>query len=200
MSTCPRLFLTLSFAWLAVAASPTDAADDKGQFAVKGTGLAKCSQLLKAFENQDRTLSEFGGYITGYTTAMNRMQPDTFDLAPWQSTEFLALALANYCAGNPETQFYQAIALMMQSLEKDRLKERSDPVVLKEGDQETAVYREVLRRVQSRLKELGHYSGGVDGLYGPQTKAAVQKLQKDKGVPETGFLDQNTLKLMFYPG
>ncbi len=197
----PRQLLMLSLAaWLGAAASPAVAADSKGQFAIKGTGLAQCAELLKAFETKDRTLSEFGGYITGYLTAMNRMQPDTFDLAPWQSTEFLALALANYCAKKPETQFFQAIGLMMKSLEQDRLTERSEPIVLKDGDQEAPIYQEVLRRVQNRLKALGYYDGGVDGLFGPQTKAAVQKMQKDKGVAETGFLDQNTLKLMFYPG
>jgi hypothetical protein len=44
------------------------------------------------------------------------------------------------------------------------------------------------RRVQAALRLLGYYDGVVDGIFGPQTRAAIRHYQHDAGVPETGTL------------
>lgn len=44
------------------------------------------------------------------------------------------------------------------------------------------------RRVQAALKLLGYYNDAVDGVFGPQTRAAVRRYQHDTGVPMTGTL------------
>lgn len=44
------------------------------------------------------------------------------------------------------------------------------------------------RRVQAALRLLGYYNGVVDGVFGPQTRAAVRHYQHDAGVPMTGTL------------
>jgi hypothetical protein len=44
------------------------------------------------------------------------------------------------------------------------------------------------RRVQAALRLLGYYEGVVDGIFGPQTRAAIRHYQHDVGVPETGTL------------
>lgn len=46
--------------------------------------------------------------------------------------------------------------------------------------------------VQTQLQQAGYYQAPVDGIYGPQTVAAVQQLQTDSGLPTTGFVDQAT--------
>lgn len=46
--------------------------------------------------------------------------------------------------------------------------------------------------LQTSLTEAGYSPGPVDGVYGPQTVAAVQALQKDSGLPETGTVDKAT--------
>ncbi len=46
--------------------------------------------------------------------------------------------------------------------------------------------------LQTDLQAAGLYDGGIDGIYGPQTIAAVEKLQKDAGLPVTGLVDPAT--------
>ncbi|KQS97721.1 hypothetical protein ASG23_18365 [Cellulomonas sp. Leaf395] len=46
--------------------------------------------------------------------------------------------------------------------------------------------------LQQQLTEAGYYTGAVDGIYGPQTVAAVEALQNAAGLPETGTMDKAT--------
>ena len=46
--------------------------------------------------------------------------------------------------------------------------------------------------LQQALADAGYYEGEVDGVYGPQTVAAVEVLQKANGLPQTGTLDKAT--------
>ncbi|HEY2813725.1 MAG TPA: peptidoglycan-binding domain-containing protein [Acidimicrobiales bacterium] len=46
--------------------------------------------------------------------------------------------------------------------------------------------------LQTALHTTGYYTGDVDGVYGPSTAEAVQKLQTTNGLPSTGWLDQAT--------
>ncbi len=50
----------------------------------------------------------------------------------------------------------------------------------------------VVAGAQEELAELGYYNGGIDGAFGPKTSAAVQRYQRDYGLPVTGRLDRNT--------
>jgi peptidoglycan hydrolase-like protein with peptidoglycan-binding domain len=46
--------------------------------------------------------------------------------------------------------------------------------------------------VQASLAAAGYYEGEVDGVYGPDTVAAVEALQVDRGLPVTGLVDRAT--------
>jgi peptidoglycan hydrolase-like protein with peptidoglycan-binding domain len=46
--------------------------------------------------------------------------------------------------------------------------------------------------LQTDLQTAGYYQGQIDGIYGPQTVAAVEQLQKDSNLPVTGLVDQAT--------
>lgn len=46
--------------------------------------------------------------------------------------------------------------------------------------------------LQTDLATAGFYAGRIDGIYGPETIAAVEELQKDAGLPETGLMDPPT--------
>jgi Putative peptidoglycan binding domain/Caspase domain len=44
------------------------------------------------------------------------------------------------------------------------------------------------RRVQARLGELGYYDGRIDGVFGPDTRAAIRRFQHEIGAQMTGIL------------
>jgi len=50
--------------------------------------------------------------------------------------------------------------------------------------------------LQTQLKQAGYDPGPIDGIYGPQTVAAVDKLQADSGLPVTGFVDEATARAL----
>lgn len=50
-----------------------------------------------------------------------------------------------------------------------------------------------VKKVQKKLKELGYYTGSVDGIYGKQTKNAVTKFQKNCGITADGICGKQTL-------
>jgi peptidoglycan hydrolase-like protein with peptidoglycan-binding domain len=50
--------------------------------------------------------------------------------------------------------------------------------------------------LQTDLQKAGYYKGPIDGIYGPQTVAAVKQLQTDNGLPVTGLVDQATAQAL----
>jgi hypothetical protein len=52
---------------------------------------------------------------------------------------------------------------------------------------------QVLENVQLALRDLGYYRGPIDGLIGPQTRAALAAFQRDNGLVETAAVDEPTL-------
>jgi hypothetical protein len=50
-----------------------------------------------------------------------------------------------------------------------------------------------IRSAQEALKAKGFDPGEVDGRYGPNTRAAITKYQRDNGLRETGRFDEATL-------
>lgn len=56
-------------------------------------------------------------------------------------------------------------------------------------------YPKYIRKLQTKLQELGYYSDKIDGRLGKATKTAIIKFQKDKELP-IGQLDFSTLKIL----
>jgi peptidoglycan hydrolase-like protein with peptidoglycan-binding domain len=46
--------------------------------------------------------------------------------------------------------------------------------------------------LQTSLRDAGFYGGEIDGIYGPETVAAVEQLQQSAGLPVTGLVDRAT--------
>ncbi len=55
---------------------------------------------------------------------------------------------------------------------------------------------EEVRRVQKKLKQLGYYTGSVDGIYGSATQKAVKAFQKNCGITADGIAGPKTLKYL----
>ncbi len=52
-------------------------------------------------------------------------------------------------------------------------------------------------QLQERLKELGYYSGEVDGQFGPGTREAVIAFQKKNGLDADGLAGEETQKVLY---
>ena len=50
-----------------------------------------------------------------------------------------------------------------------------------------------VRRIQTKLKSLGFYSGAVDGIYGAKTQSAVKRFQSSVGITADGIAGPKTL-------
>ena len=55
---------------------------------------------------------------------------------------------------------------------------------------------QVVANVQSALQEQGYYQGEVDGVLGPQTRAALAEYQSAQGLEPTGLVDEPTLETL----
>ena len=58
--------------------------------------------------------------------------------------------------------------------------------------QERRPSQEQIKRAQEQLKAAGYEPGSVDGVWGPQTEAAVRDFQKQHGLSVSGALDDGT--------
>ena len=56
---------------------------------------------------------------------------------------------------------------------------------------------EAVSRLQARLKELGYYTGSVDGVAGSGTVNAIKAFQKKNGLSQTGTADADTQALLY---
>jgi peptidoglycan hydrolase-like protein with peptidoglycan-binding domain len=54
----------------------------------------------------------------------------------------------------------------------------------------------VIRNVQQRLRTLGFYRGGVDGLWGAGTQASLERFQQGRGLQPTGQVNPLTLQAL----
>lgn len=44
------------------------------------------------------------------------------------------------------------------------------------------------RGVQEALTRVGYYAGGIDGIFRPETRAAIRRFQHELGVEMTGVI------------
>lgn len=73
----------------------------------------------------------------------------------------------------------------------------SNPPERSQGDPTSAATRPQpsaqVREAQQRLHTIGLYGGPLDGFWGPETQAAVQRFQQSYGVPVSARLDDATI-------
>ena len=55
---------------------------------------------------------------------------------------------------------------------------------------------ETVRSAQTALNDQGYSAGAVDGQWGPNTQNAVRRFQGDKGLTQSGTLDDATLNAL----
>lgn len=180
-------------------ASPAFAADSKGRAAPKGWGLATCQQFLDAATKKDEEVVRvIISWLNGFITATNILEKDTYDVAPWQDSLFLLNVMIPYCQQTPKQPLIGVVFGLTQELIKDRIKEHEEILPLEIGKRRLAVYKSVLRDAQAVLIKGGYLKGTADGIFGPQTQAAIEGFQKAQQIPITGLPDAITMQRLLY--
>lgn len=57
----------------------------------------------------------------------------------------------------------------------------------------SAVFIDIVKRVQTALYAYGYYTGAIDGIVGTGTRTAISKFQKDWGLSITGTITPEVL-------
>jgi len=178
---------------LTAAASAASAADEDGNFAVKGAGMETCKSYLQAREQQADAVVLVRSWLNGFVTAYNYRTEETYDVAPMHGIDALGAMLARVCRQDPEQPLVQASVAVAQGLQPARATAQSETVSLSHDGAQVRVPRNLLVRGQERLKTLGHYDGPIDGQYGPGTRSALTSYQNANDLDPTGLPDRATL-------
>jgi murein L,D-transpeptidase YcbB/YkuD len=111
-----------------------------------------------------------------------------------QAESDLADAVEGISDDTPLAQASQQLNSAAVSVEMSWLKLFSDVGCLttEQEQQAAAAVSTYTSTLQTSLKDAGYYDGEVDGVYGPETVAAVEALQKGNGLPVTGTVDKAT--------
>lgn len=186
---------------LLFAAQHAQAADQQGQFSIKGGGLQTCEAFLGVMEDGGRDIAAYGGWIEGYLTGQNQRLDNTYDAASWANTSTLLTITRSICAQmEPDKRFIDAFDVVIRMILPSRLQSLSPVVSLREDTQVLVIYRDVLVLVRNRLAALGYTVDPEAGnVFGTETRAALRSFQADKDLETTGFPDQRTLLYLFVP-
>ena len=179
--------------------APASAATSGGEFAIKDAGKADCRAFIAAKAKGGEEYGRFSGWLMGYISAYNQVMPNTFDIAPWQEMDLLMALMQNFCDKNGQAKYLPAAAGLIAIIKPMRLEEKSEPVNARHNGVTVQIYRDVMKRLQTRLQEQGFYNSGIDGYYGPGTRRGITAFQRQEGVPVTGLPDQVTLYRALMP-
>lgn len=179
-------------------AASGQAADQTGEFAIKGAGVQTCASLTRAWDAKSTDLNLYAGWIDGYLTGMNQHTDGTFDAAPWQGSMTLLGLVSQMCRqDNGDARFIDVFNRLMRDFMPARLADRSAASAIRRGDMAVVLYDDTVTRIQRRLAEEGFAPGEADGNFDDQTATALEEFQAGKGLPRTGFPDQQTLFALF---
>ena len=177
----------------------SQAADDSGQFAIKGVGLLTCQDSVAARVAKSDLDIRFRSWIDGYLTAVNRYEPSTYDATPWGTPEIIATIVDNHCRDNPDERFVIAVQKLVATLQADKLTTSSPLLTVAVDGKRVLLYEALLQRVQERLAERGLYLGNADGEFGPMTQQAIALYQISEGLEGTGLPDPLTVWKLVKP-
>jgi hypothetical protein len=177
---------------LALAVPNAFAADQEGNFAVKGIGLERCERYVAEKTANSQTFWYFLSWLNGYLTAYNQYQPETYDITPRTDVRNLAAAFETYCTQNPKHSFLQGAISLTRSVAERRSVSRPAPVD-DQAVRPAALSREAVRQGQQALRDQGFYTGNIDGVMGPGTSTAIKAFQKAENLAVTGNFDRVTL-------
>ena len=126
-------------------------------------------------------------------TTTTLVPPATVDRVE-QAHGDLAAAFEGVSEATPVREATERVNSAAFALQVASLRLLADAGCLSDDQQADAVQAVVdyTTALQTSLTTAGFYEGEIDGIYGPETVAAVEALQTDSGLPLTGLVDRAT--------
>ncbi len=171
---------------------PALAADRNEAFSSRGLGIITCQRYLEEKAGNTESYPFFRSWLNGYLSAYNQFQPETFDISSGAPIEQLIAAVEQICEADPQRPFWAAASRLTRLLYDRRMTVKPELVNLTAGENTVTVTKAQVRRVQQALKDLGYQVGVVDGLYGGNTRRALEAFQQSESLPVTGLPDPAT--------
>lgn len=164
------------------------------------TQIARAAEMLLKPDQRISGLNAAGKSIrlSGYTDGPALLGAatgtvETHPAAPAQKGEELAWRGAqslnsvegydSFLRDFPDGRFAAQARAQRDSLRSDNPEDRA-----KATEEALNLSRDRRRQIQRHLVLLGYETKGIDGLFGPATRAAVTRWQKDRELPATGYL------------
>jgi len=180
------IFICITFLFL----PHSNASDKNGDYAIKGIGGVKCSTFTEAKDKKDNVYLQFGGWIEGFVSASNKNLTNTYDIAPWQTTETLATIIYTSCKKRPDIAFAQVLNQLEKQLLVDALKIKSSLIQLNYNKFSLHIPEMIYVKSIKKLTVLKFIGSNPTKL---EMNKAFLAYQKSKNLPLTGLPDQYTL-------
>lgn len=194
MQRKPRFgFFVLVAVALLCGAPAVHAADGKGHFAFRGMGGESCKTAMDQMQKDRNELLITASWLMGYVTAVNRKEPDTFDISPLVSPSSLLEAVVGLCTSHPDMAVETVFSNLLAALSIARNRTDSPLIETKSGKNSATVRTETWIAMQTRLAGFGYLKGKPDATFGARGQTALRAFQKDQKLPETGVADPSTI-------
>ena len=99
-----------------------DSADAKKRFSVRGLGTTTCSKYLEDRNLDAKKTIQYAHWFTGFLTAYNWLQPDTYDISAQYKSNGLLRYLDLYCGRNPKNRLIDAVIAFTKAVYEKRQK------------------------------------------------------------------------------
>lgn len=121
--------------------------------------------------------------------------PDSAEQAAWtQAKRTNSIAgYREFLGKYPNSIFAGAARGRMDELTEAAAPKQSGPAVI---ETELGLSRDRKAQIQRQLTLLNYDTKGIDGSFGPATRSAISRFQRDKGAQVTGYLNQPQINLL----
>lgn len=165
--------------------TPTLAADEEGNFAIRGIGGQNCGAIADAITEadeaeRDNLVIALSTWLGGYLTHANRAVDGRFDVVPFVSDVDVLAVVVDRCEAARDANFETAAAEILGALTPVGTPSRAPVADL--GDNSVALRTPTVVALQQALIDRGYLDGTADGVVGAMTRDAVAEFNADTGI------------------
>ena len=178
------------FALAIIASASLCAKDSNGSFAVKGVGALNCNDFIGAAAKDTPELQQYAGYLAGYVSAYNELNPETFDLLPWQQLDTVMLLILQRCKQSPGSSVAGVVSQIARYFAENKVNLATDKIEVKGPELSVYLYPSVITQIKQALAKRGYET---EDLW-----AAMAKYKQDKLLVGTHPFEQLILMKLLY--